>query len=247
MLLYMIRRTVIVTALFSGLLILSASALADIYSKEDADGTVHFTNMRPSGKDRKKYKVYLKTPPIRMARAGVVPVPARSTDAARYSRYDSSIIEASRAFSIPEPFIRAVIRVESDYDPRVVSVAGAQGLMQLMPATAKRMGVRDSFEPHDNIMGGYAISTLPRQHVLRRYGAHHRGLPRRRRRRHEIPRRSPLRIHPRLHQESPEILQPFQGAHALKKRLFLCRKQIHRSEGERLAGGADKAGGVHQL
>ena len=154
MLFLMIRRAAIVAALLGGLLILSVSAVADIYSKEDADGTVYFTNMRPSGKERKQYKVYLKTPPIRRARAGVVPVPARGTDAARYSRYDSSIVEASRAFSIPEPFIRAVIRVESDYDPRVVSVAGAQGLMQLMPATAKRMGVRDSFEPHDNIMGG---------------------------------------------------------------------------------------------
>ena len=150
----MIRRTVTIVAILNGLLIWSVSALADIYSKEDENGTVHFTNMRPSGKDRKKYKVYLKTPPIRMARSGVVPVPARATDPSRYSRYDTSIIEASRTFSIPEPFIRAVIRVESDYDPRVVSVAGAQGLMQLMPATAKRMGVNDSFEPHANIMGG---------------------------------------------------------------------------------------------
>jgi len=71
-----------------------------------------------------------------------------------YSRYDASIIEASRNYSIPEPFIRAVIRMESDYDPRVVSIAGAQGLMQLMPGTAKRMNVKNPFDPHDNIMGG---------------------------------------------------------------------------------------------
>ena len=144
----------IAAAAAAGLLLVSVTALSDIYSKEDENGTVHFTNMRPSGKERRKYKVYLKTPPIRMARAGVVPVPARSTDASRYTRYDASISEASHTFSIPEPFIRAVIRVESDYDPRVVSVAGAQGLMQLMPATARRMNVRNSFDPHDNIMGG---------------------------------------------------------------------------------------------
>ena len=47
-----------------------------------------------------------------------------------------------------------MIRVESDYDPRVVSIAGAEGLMQLMPATARRMKVKNSFDPHDNIMGG---------------------------------------------------------------------------------------------
>jgi soluble lytic murein transglycosylase-like protein len=135
-------------------LLFGLTSVADIYSREDEDGTIHFTNLRPGGKDRRKYKVYLKTPPNRKARPGVVPVPAQSTDPARYSRWDSSILEASRTFSIPESFIRAVIRVESDYDPRVVSVAGAEGLMQLMPATARRMNVKDSFDPHDNIMGG---------------------------------------------------------------------------------------------
>ena len=130
------------------------SSSADIYSKEADDGTIHFTNLKPQGRDRREYKVYLKTPPNRKARPGVVPVPARSTNPARYTRYDASIVEASKAFSIPEAFIRAVIRVESDYDPRVVSVAGAEGLMQLMPETAKRMNVEDSFNPHQNIMGG---------------------------------------------------------------------------------------------
>ncbi len=129
-------------------------ALADIFSNTDKDGTIHFTNIRPKGKQRHKYKVYLKTPPNRKTRPGVVPIPARNTNPARYARYDASIQEASRTFSVPEPFIRAVIRVESDYDPRVVSHAGAQGLMQLMPGTAKRMNVRNSFDPHDNIMGG---------------------------------------------------------------------------------------------
>jgi len=129
-------------------------AVADIYTYTDREGTVHFTNNRPSGKDRKKFKVYLKTPDQRKARPGVVPVPARSTDPARYARFDASIQEAIRTHSMPEAFVRAIIRVESDYDPRVVSVAGAQGLMQLMPATAKRMGCSDSFDPHQNIMGG---------------------------------------------------------------------------------------------
>jgi soluble lytic murein transglycosylase-like protein len=137
-----------------GLFLLSEISHADIYSKEDEDGTLHFTNLPPAGKDKRKYKVYLKTPPIRMARAGVVPVPASSTDSSRYTRYDAWIVEASRTFSIPESFIRAIIRVESDYDPHVVSVAGAEGLMQLMPQTAKRMNVNDSFDPHQNIMGG---------------------------------------------------------------------------------------------
>jgi soluble lytic murein transglycosylase-like protein len=132
----------------------SERARADIYTRTDKDGTIHFTNQKPKGKNRREYKVYLRTPPLRKPRPGVVPVPAQNTDSERYSRYNASILEAARAFSIPQAFIRAVIRVESDYDPRVVSVAGAQGLMQLMPATARRMSVKNSFEPHDNIMGG---------------------------------------------------------------------------------------------
>jgi len=144
------------TILFISLLCLGIThaVRANIYSYTDKDGTVHFTNSKPRGKNRGKYKVYLKTPPKRKARPGVVPIGAKDHNPARYSRYDSTIREAARTHSIPETFIRAVIRVESDYDPRVVSVAGAQGLMQLMPATAKRMGCQNSFDPHDNIMGG---------------------------------------------------------------------------------------------
>ena len=133
---------------------ISASPLADIYTRTDKNGTVHFTNQRPKGKARGKYKVFLKTPPNRKARPGVVPIPARSRDPERFTRYDSSILEASRIYAVPEAFIRAVIMVESNYDPRVVSYAGAEGLMQLMPGTAKRMNVQNSFDPHDNIMGG---------------------------------------------------------------------------------------------
>ena len=56
--------------------------------------------------------------------------------------------------TIPESFLRAVIKTESDFDPRVVSSAGAEGLMQLLPGTARLMGVVDSFDPRQNIMGG---------------------------------------------------------------------------------------------
>jgi soluble lytic murein transglycosylase-like protein len=152
----MVKRTkkIVCYLAFLAASMLALDAPADIYSYTDADGTVHFTNSSPKGKDKKKFKIYLKTPKKRMARPGVVPIPARNTDPARYSRFDASIKEAARAHTIPETFIRAIIRVESDYDPRVVSVAGAQGLMQLMPGTAKRMGCTNSFDPHQNIMGG---------------------------------------------------------------------------------------------
>jgi len=79
-------------------------------------------------------------------------VPARDTARDRYRRYDAYIAEAAQLYAIPEALIRAVIRVESDYDPRVVSCAGAKGLMQIMPGTAKGLGV-NPFDPAQAIDG----------------------------------------------------------------------------------------------
>jgi soluble lytic murein transglycosylase-like protein len=136
-------------ALFAALLV-GDSAAADIYSYTDADGVVHFSSAPRAGA-----KLYLKganagpTP-----RPGVVPSPPSDKDPARYSRYDEWIRQAATLYQIPEQLVRAVIRVESDYDPRAVSVAGARGLMQLMPDTADRLQVRDIHDPRENIFGG---------------------------------------------------------------------------------------------
>ena len=132
--------------------VLGRSAGADIYTFTDENGVVHFTNIKPSSK--KKFKVYLETPDKRKVKEGVVPVAPADKSAERFHRYDAHIEEASELYKIPVPLIRAVIKVESDYDPNVVSVCGAQGLMQLMPGTADRMGVKKAFDPRQNILGG---------------------------------------------------------------------------------------------
>lgn len=64
------------------------------------------------------------------------------------------VSEIAREVGLPDHLLHAVIEVESGYDPRAVSSKGAQGLMQLMPATARRFGVVDSFDPRDNVRGG---------------------------------------------------------------------------------------------
>jgi soluble lytic murein transglycosylase-like protein len=68
--------------------------------------------------------------------------------------YDDLIAEAAEKFGLDPELIRAVMRAESAFNPMVVSRAGAQGLMQLMPALADEMGVEDPFDPRQNIMGG---------------------------------------------------------------------------------------------
>jgi soluble lytic murein transglycosylase-like protein len=130
------------------------AAHADVYSYTDSDGVIHFTNVRPRGKGAHHYKVIMREAPLRAARKGVVTVMPGDTDPARFHRYDRFIAEASARYAIPTALIRAVVMVESNYDPRVVSHCGAQGLMQLMPVTGRRMGVRDPFDPRQNILGG---------------------------------------------------------------------------------------------
>jgi soluble lytic murein transglycosylase-like protein len=69
-------------------------------------------------------------------------------------QFDHIVEKASKTFGVNPKLIHSVIRHESGYNPRAVSHAGAQGLMQLIPGTAERMGVDDAFDPYENIMGG---------------------------------------------------------------------------------------------
>ncbi|HYG05151.1 MAG TPA: lytic transglycosylase domain-containing protein [Stenotrophomonas sp.] len=68
--------------------------------------------------------------------------------------YAGEIAAAAREFGVEESVVRAIIHAESAYNPTALSRAGAQGLMQLMPATARRFGVSDSFDASQNIRGG---------------------------------------------------------------------------------------------
>jgi soluble lytic murein transglycosylase-like protein len=70
------------------------------------------------------------------------------------SKYNDIIVAAAQKFDVDAALVSAVIKAESDYNPRIVSHKGARGLMQLMPATAKRFGVSNSFDPEENIHAG---------------------------------------------------------------------------------------------
>ena len=126
------------------------------WSRERADGVVEFTNKPPSGGPGGHWKVLFKAGPGKAsALRGVTDlVPPRDASPTRTTRFDRDILDGQAFYGIPEAFIRAVIKTESDFDPRVVSSAGAEGLMQLLPGTARQMGVTDIFDPRQNIMGG---------------------------------------------------------------------------------------------
>jgi soluble lytic murein transglycosylase len=98
----------------------------------DANGVIHFTD-RPT---HNQFRLYLKEK--KKEKSEVLEI---------ISRYASQ-------FQLEEALVNAVIKVESDYNPSVVSRKGAQGMMQLMPQTARELDVRDPLNPEDNIRGG---------------------------------------------------------------------------------------------
>jgi soluble lytic murein transglycosylase-like protein len=83
-------------------------------------------------------------------------LPADQSVAARRARFDRLINAYARVYGLSPQLLHAVIRTESAYDHEAVSRAGAEGLMQLMPGTAARYGVKDSFNPVENVRGGAA-------------------------------------------------------------------------------------------
>ena len=139
----------------SAALVLAASTPghAQIRTRSGPGGVVEFTNLPPLGA---RWKVWLRTGPGKAAalRGPSDVVPPRDGSPGRFSRYDQHIQDQQAFFGIPEALVRAVIKTESDFDPNVISSAGAKGLMQLMPDTARLMGVADLFDPRQNIMGG---------------------------------------------------------------------------------------------
>lgn len=128
---------------------IATEARADIYQYTDSNGVIHFTNRKPAVSGA---KVYLRGSDVKGG--GSPRVAATDKDPSRYSRYDTWMHEAATLYQIPIELVRAVIKVESDFDPRAVSYAGARGLMQLMPKTAAGLDVRDIDDPRENIFGG---------------------------------------------------------------------------------------------
>ncbi|HJV34972.1 lytic transglycosylase domain-containing protein [Geomonas sp.] len=96
----------------------------------------------------------------------LVPVASAPIPSEGPTNLQAIIDKAARRYGVDGGLIKAVIKAESDFNPRAVSPVGAQGLMQLMPSTARGLGVTDAFDPEQNVMAG----TRFLKDMLTRYG-----------------------------------------------------------------------------
>jgi soluble lytic murein transglycosylase-like protein len=122
-------------------------AQADIYSFTDERGVVHFTNI--PGLD-KRYKLIRREAGSSVPRSGQAWMPSE----ADLRKFSGIIDVAAKSYGVEPALVQAVITAESAFNPNAVSRAGARGLMQLMPDTARRYGVQNVHDPVENIHGG---------------------------------------------------------------------------------------------
>ncbi len=128
---------------FLGSIVIAASVQADVYKYTAPDGSIYYTD-----EPKKGYKRIIRS----KKKKGVKP--ASQYIRKNRQKYAPLIAKAAEKYKIDEKLLHAVIRTESAYNPTAVSSAGAVGLMQLMPATAKRYGVNNREDAKQNIDGG---------------------------------------------------------------------------------------------
>ncbi|MCC7459969.1 MAG: lytic transglycosylase domain-containing protein [Proteobacteria bacterium] len=133
------------------LVLVSPLAIAEpIYQYEDKDGTIHFTDTPPDEHAVREYK----------PKALFVVTHKPATRHARFYNMASKgmiapIIQNLAQYHEMDPFlVEAVVKAESDYDPMAISRVGAQGLMQIMPMTAMDLGLKNPFDPKENLDAG---------------------------------------------------------------------------------------------
>jgi len=124
------------------LLVFTLPASADIYKYVDAEGVIHLTNVPTQ--TGVKYTLIMREKRVLLDKKL----------GENISQYDELIMKASGRYNVEPALVKAIIKAESNFNHRAVSRKGAKGLMQLMPATASSLQVRDSFHPENNIEGG---------------------------------------------------------------------------------------------
>ena len=138
-----------ILAIMTGMLLCFSSTIhADVYKYMDQYGRITYTD-KPTNANY-----------VRLIRTwkGWAEQPRSKLNSAEFARnrlkYTPTVDNAAERYQLSKSLLHAVITAESAYDPTAVSIAGAVGLMQLMPETAQRYGVKDRRDPYENIHGG---------------------------------------------------------------------------------------------
>ena len=142
------RYDIIRILLTAGLIVLTQvlQVNADIYRYEDSEGIVHFTDAPTD----KRFKIFMRD----LKKDKQLRSKLQFSAATNPAEYESIIKTCAGKYGVSPSLIKAVIQAESGYNPKAVSRAGASGLMQLMPGTARSLKVSNSFDPKDNVEGG---------------------------------------------------------------------------------------------
>jgi soluble lytic murein transglycosylase-like protein len=147
-------------------LLFSPATRAQIYGGTDDSGAVLLSNHEPAG----EFVVLVEAPPAPPPVPAVVPAAAPRVAPTEKAAAVATplapklltpiIREAARKHALPEALLNAMVSVESGFDDRAVSPKGAKGLMQLMPDTARRFGVKDVFSADQNVHAGAAYMRI---------------------------------------------------------------------------------------
>lgn len=144
-------RTTLLTVLFTFVgFAMAPSASAEIYQYE-VNGEIVFTSEPLAGHSPVRVE---RTPASQQPSDSAEPWSAPVAGGNVNTAFDGLIREASATYTLPFEFIKAVIHVESAFDPTALSHAGAMGLMQLMPGTAQSLGCTDPFNARQNVLAG---------------------------------------------------------------------------------------------
>jgi soluble lytic murein transglycosylase-like protein len=138
------------------LLVTGSAWAGGLFTYIDDRGVTHFSDVPHDA----RYKPLSQTP------RGLALSPDRRSQAPVQHTFDSLIAYTARSYGVDPALVKAVVAAESNFQVDAVSRAGAQGLMQLMPATAQTLGVRAPMEPVENIEGGVRYL----REMLDRYG-----------------------------------------------------------------------------
>ncbi|MEA2625917.1 MAG: hypothetical protein QOD06_1962 [Candidatus Binatota bacterium] len=140
----MARRLAITIATLA--LVMPMAARADILVLKDAGGRIVLTNLGPRAGFRviTRYREF----------GGSSGIGMHSLNGRSAAKYDAVVQNVATRFAVDAALVKAVIRAESNFNPRATSPKGAMGLMQLMPDTARFHGVQDAYDPAENVFGG---------------------------------------------------------------------------------------------